>query len=699
MKRKWLSLLLAVVLVVGCLPLSAGAASSGTCGKNVTWTLSSDGTLTISGTGAIYDYGEYTGNPLVPPWYNYREKIKAVNISEGITEIGDRAFLDCTALPGITFPASLTRIGSLAFDGCSGLKRITIPSGVTSMGVGKFSHCSGLTEILVAENNAEYTSEDGILFNKGKTALYEYPGGKKGPYEIPANVTSISRMAFCGCFGLTSVTFLNDKVEEIHGETFMDCTNLTSATLPAKLTMMGTSEFEGCSSLKSITIPSGVTKLLQNTFHGCTSLTNVTLPAGLTDIDDGVFGNCSSLKSINLPAGLTSIMPGVFDGCSSLTSITIPAGLDSIPGFMFRDCTSLTSVTLPADLTYIGTQAFMGCTSLKSIDIPSGVRDIGNAFTGCSSLTNIIIPEGATSIDFLAFQGCSSLKNIVIPSSVTNIEGGAFQLCSSLTSVVIPENVTSIDCQAFASCSSLKKAVFRGNAPAEFNDPPDLRIFGFTHKDFCIYYPDGASGWTTPTWKGYPCKPISQMPPDPDIPLVPGNTQFTDVPANAYYEDAVKWAVENEITSGTSATRFSPNSSCTRAQAVTFLWRAAGSPKPQSTTSAFTDVAPNSYYEEAVQWAVENGVTSGTSATKFSPNAKCTRSQIVTLQWRAAQKPEVNDSGKFTDVPDDAFYKDAVNWAVENGITTGVTDATFAPTHVCDRAQIVTFLYRDAVGN
>ncbi len=171
---------------------------------------------------------------------------------------------------------------------------------------------------------------------------------------------------------------------------------------------------------------------------------------------------------------------------------------------------------------------------------------------------------------------------------------------------------------------------------------------------------------------------------------------FTDVTQTAFYSDAVKWAVERSITSGTDMTRFSPKKSCTRAQAVTFLWRAAGYPNPQSERSSFTDVKAGSYYEKAVCWAVEQGITAGTSKTKFSPNAKCTRSQIVTFLWREAGKPATSNSGKFTDVSENAFYKDAVDWAIEKGITIGVNDTTFAPQNVCNRAQIVTFLYRNA---
>ena len=169
---------------------------------------------------------------------------------------------------------------------------------------------------------------------------------------------------------------------------------------------------------------------------------------------------------------------------------------------------------------------------------------------------------------------------------------------------------------------------------------------------------------------------------------------FTDVPADAYYHDAVLWAVENGITSGTSATTFSPNAVCTRAQAVTFLWRAAGSPEPGIAENPFTDVASDSYYYKAVLWAVEKGITSGTSATTFSPNVTCSRAQIVTFLWRGQQSPSVSTSGAFTDVSADAYYAKAVDWAVSEGITSGTSATTFSPNANCTSAQIVTFLWR-----
>ena len=176
-----------------------------------------------------------------------------------------------------------------------------------------------------------------------------------------------------------------------------------------------------------------------------------------------------------------------------------------------------------------------------------------------------------------------------------------------------------------------------------------------------------------------------------------GNPQtgvFVDVATGSYYEDAVDWAVENGITKGTDDTHFSPDGICTRAQAVTFLWRAAGSPAPRSRTMPFTDVPAGSYYYDAVLWAVENGITKGTSDTRFSPDDTCTRAQIVAFLWRSEKSPAAGTANPFADVKSTAYYAGAVLWAVREDITKGTTSTTFSPDADCTRAQIVTFLWR-----
>lgn len=169
---------------------------------------------------------------------------------------------------------------------------------------------------------------------------------------------------------------------------------------------------------------------------------------------------------------------------------------------------------------------------------------------------------------------------------------------------------------------------------------------------------------------------------------------FTDVPSDAYYADAIAWAVTQNVTVGTGANTFSPNNPCTRAQMVTFLWRAAGSPAPQGDTNPFTDIQSGTYYYDAVLWATEQGITNGTDDDTFSPNATVSRGQTVTFLYRYADSPSVTAGDRFSDVSSTDYYANAVQWAVDNGITNGTGANTFSPVNDCTRGQIVTFLYR-----
>ncbi len=202
-----------------------------------------------------------------------------------------------------------------------------------------------------------------------------------------------------------------------------------------------------------------------------------------------------------------------------------------------------------------------------------------------------------------------------------------------------------------------------------------------------------SEGMTDPTPRGYSFEELLAQCKTSDIPS--DNPSFSDVPASAYYYDAVAWAAENEITLGTDKTHFSPEQRCTRGQIVTFLWRALGKTEPNSGLSNFSDVKKNAYYEKAVRWAVEEGITNGTGKGKFSPEEGCTRAQAVTFLWRAAGEPEPSRTAKsFSDVKQGSYYEKAVKWAVEKGITAGTGNGKFSPEDRCTRAQIVSFLYR-----
>ena len=446
-----------LVLFIGVIPIvyAADSVDSGYCGaededKNLSWTLDSDGLLTISGKGRMKNMYP------APPWAD--KKIWTVKIENGVTSIGDWAFRDCSSLESITIPNGVTSIGDLAFNGCINLKSITIPESVTSIGYSTFEECNGLTAVTIPDS----------VTSIGDWAFRNCSGLEN--ITIQNGVTNIGDGAFIGCIDLERIT-IPESVTSIGNETFEGCVGLIAVTIPDSVTSIGDVAFGGCSSLTNITIPSDVTNINHGTFSGCSSLTSIIIPNGVTSIGNNAFNGCSSLMSIMIPDSITSIGGGAFKDCSSLTSITIPNGVTSIGEETFCSCSSLTSITIPNSVTSIGASAFRYCGNLESVVTPSGVTSIGSigeyAFQGCSSLVNIALPNSVTSVGAsigeAAFSDCSSLTNITIPNGVTAIGSGVFSLCSSLTSITIPDSVKSIGEQAFYRCSKLTNITIPDN--------------------------------------------------------------------------------------------------------------------------------------------------------------------------------------------------------------------------------------------
>ena len=470
--RKLACMGMAVLLALSSMPATTWAEETVTPEKIVTEQPVME--EEVSGTGEVSAEG-----------FQYKE------LEDGTLEITGYSGNDTgLVIPEEIDGKTVTSIGDSAFYCCSGLKSIEIPSGVTNIGDSAFWGCSGLVRIVVDEQNENYSSLDGVLFNKEKTEIICCPGGKTGQYQILNGVTSIGDYAFKGCSGLTSIE-IPSGVTSIGYSAFSDCSGLTSIEIPSGVTSIGEWAFAGCSGLTSIEMPSGVTSIGEWAFAGCSGLTSIEMPSGVTSIGDCTFSDCGSLTSIEIPSGVTSIGDGAFSDCSGLTSIVVDEqnenyssldgvlfnkekteiiccpggktgqyqilnGVTSIGDFAFFDCYGLTSIEIPSGVTSIGDYAFSWCDGLTSIKLPSGVTSIGDyAFEGCYGLTSIEIPSGVTSIGNSAFKYCKGLTSIEIPNGVTSIGDGAFYYCSGLTSIEIPSVVTSIESNAFEGCDNL----------------------------------------------------------------------------------------------------------------------------------------------------------------------------------------------------------------------------------------------------
>ena len=561
-----------------------------------------------------------------------------------------------------------------------------------------------------------FDEDSGVLTVTGRGAMFDYDYDDDPPWSpyrekitsvaLPQGLTSIGDWAFYGCTELASVT-IPDSVTSIGIDAFSFCEKLEAIHLPEDIIRIGTAAFEECAGLSEITFPEGLMIIGNWAFMGCGGLEQIFIPASVIDIGEKAFLCCDKMKEIRvdpknpefcsedgvlftkdksqliripdrksgsyrIPDTVRMIDYSALTNCAELESITLPAGVEHVEVTSFLDCSKLKEILIsPESSLYVSLDGVLFSRDMTKLirfpagrtgeyRIPEGVRTVCSDAFESSALTSVTLPESVAVVGNAAFEFCPNLKTFSFPAGVREIGGGALYCCDALERVTVWNPECSID-----------------NDLIMLSDDETVSV---------------------PVLCGYRGSTLAEYAEENGLPFeeIESKTGFADVKDDAYYADPIAWAVAQDVTTGVTPYYFSPDKTCTRAQAVTFLWRARGCPEPTLTDNPFVDVKPDQYDYNAVLWAVENGVTNGLDDTHFGPDKGCTRAQVVTFLWRSEGKPDAAGlDDPFTDVASDQYYTEPVLWAVEKGITKGAGPDKFSPDSTCTRAQIVTFLSRD----
>ena len=418
---------------------------SGLCGTSLTWTLTTDGVLTITGTGEMFDYSLTN----MPEWYNYTSAIKKLVLDDRITHIGDYAFYhffqpcNDVYIAKVTLPSSLKSIGDYAFARTNKIERIVIPDGVTSVGAYAFNLACCTTGL---KDGVMGTSQD----------LY-------GTLILPAVWPEMGATAFGGNYFRHGLT-VPAGTTEIVDRAFYGCRFQGELSLPEGLRSVGAEAFHGCAFTGTLTLPESLTDMGYGVFNGL-DVTSVKIPESWTVIPEKTFGYCNDLTSVTIPAGIKEIGDDAFQYCTSLSSVSFPAGLERIGDGAFRNCTALTQVTLPDGLKKLGDHVFNSSGLTSQPAWPSGLEEVGGSvYKLCENMTGTgTLPGGALGDNASTIFMDSNISKAVIPDGVTRIPSQAFSSCSKLTFVRIPASVTTIDNLAFYGCNEIAQIYYEGS--------------------------------------------------------------------------------------------------------------------------------------------------------------------------------------------------------------------------------------------
>lgn len=489
--------------------IGGDAFSLGTSNQSVTCTVKSPNNIS---NGALDNYSgqyttfvykmteEYTGTDgLTYTFINNNLTISGTGASTSLSgsrlTTVDEGTIDMRSMVTCTIDSGVTSLAGYSLRYCSQLTTLSISDTVTTINENTYQlyDAESMTAYVVSNDNANYSSDNGILFNKTEDTLIRYPAALTGSYTIPNTVTVLSKYAF-SCSSLSSIT-LHNSLTTLSQEAFLNCKNITSIDI-SHVSSIGSRVFYGCSALTSVTLPSNLTDIPSYMFSGCSSLPTITLPSSITGIGSGAFNGCSSLQSFTFPTGVTTINNDTFHSCSSLTTITIPDNVTSIGSYAFSGCSGLTTIVIPDTVTSIGTGAFNDCSGLRSITLPmENNLTINSSWYGCTNITNVYINKATASAydysveDITKLPWYNSRSNelwVRFLTGCVKVPENAFRDCTGLHYLSLADTVTTIGSYAFTGCTSLHTVVL----------PIDVSVTGISDSTniHAISYTAGTTG-------------------------------------------------------------------------------------------------------------------------------------------------------------------------------------------------------------
>lgn len=660
--------------------------------SGLNWSLARSGVLTISGSGEL---PELANDGTSVPWKKHSDIIIEVVIKSGVTGVGSGAFTGCTALKKVSISDTVKKLDLNAFSGCTALEAFAVEDGneayASADGVLFNAGKTRLISCPVGKTGA-YTVPETV------TEIEKSAFAASGVESVSMSdaVNAVGEGAFSNCSKLKSVV-LPKGLKELKKSLFSGCSALEAISIPDSVKTLGEGVFSGCAALKEVKIPGEVTVIPKNAFSGCAALESVSIPASVTAIKEAAFDGCTALKNVTFLGkddewGKVTIA-GKNDALDSATKNfpnhthsyvdTVTAPTCTANGYTVHKCSC--GDTKTDSYTKMLSHSYQGGICVRCGVLEDHKHDFKQTVTAPTCIS-----EGFTT--YTCACGESYKKNYVSalehkPELKNEKKAGC------LKGGYTGDEVCTVCGKVFKAGSVI---LALGHSTELRNEKAATCVNGgYTGDLVCVRCGDiieqgKATAAAGHKFFGGKCSVCDAQ--ESGSRSVEAKS-FDDVIPGTFYYDAVMWAVKNNITKGTGASTFSPGDGCTRFQIVTFLWRACGCPTA-ATAASFSDVSPSDSFYEAVRWAVERGITNGTGGSSFSPYATCTRAQIVTFLYRAAGSPTVSSGIRFFDVAPNAFCRDAVAWATERGITKGTSDTTFSPDAACTRAEVVTLLYR-----